>query len=612
MLRPGGLLGLIWNIRDQTVPWVAELTRVIGSSEMLVPGWDDPLHRIGFRAAGQGGVQADHGRSTPSSCRSSPRSRSYVATLPAARAAACSSAVDLLTREHPDLAGGVVRPALSSSPHTGRESRSRRDRTPVRLGAMVEVLVATGLVKDVPPRAGSRRHRPHGAGRRAGRAAGTQRRGQDHDAADVLGAITPDEGWVEIVGHRLPRGRSAAMARRRLRRRLPAAGRAPARPRVPPHVRPALRHRRAPAADRRARSTASASGTSASAMGTELSSGQQTLVGIVKATLHRPRLLVLDEPTASLDPDVAQRVRTRPARAVRRGRHLAAGHQPQHGRGRAPLRAGGVHVGRAHRRRRHARRGRRPLRPRRPRGGLPPPRRRGPRREPATRRPIGHDGPQEPLLAAHQGGRAPARVRAAAQPHRLFDVTIWPLVDVLLFGSIGVFVSSQTRRAARSRPATCSRGSCCGTSSTSRRSRSPPASSRRPGRATCSTSWSRRCARSSTSRASRSSAWSSWPWASAWSRSPRSRSTRSTSPTSAGASSPSPSILLVVGWAIALFVIGLVLRFGTGAEALAWGILFVVMPLSGVFYPVRVAPLAAPADRRRCCRRPTPSPPAGR
>jgi ABC-2 type transport system ATP-binding protein len=45
-------------------------------------------------------------------------------------------------------------------------------------------------------------------------------------------------------------------------------------------------------------------------MGTELSSGQRTLVGIIKATLHRPALLVLDEPTASLDPDVAMRVRT--------------------------------------------------------------------------------------------------------------------------------------------------------------------------------------------------------------------------------------------------------------------------------------------------------------
>jgi len=50
------------------------------------------------------------------------------------------------------------------------------------------------------------------------------------------------------------------------------------------------------------------------------------------------------------------------------------------------------------------------------------------------------------------------------------------------------------------------------------------------------------------------------------------------------------ALLLVVGWSIALFVIGLVLRFGTGAEAFAWGILFVVMPLSGAFYPVEALP----------------------
>src|ERR1700687_2433211 len=47
----------------------------------------------------------------------------------------------------------------------------------------------------------------------------------------------------------------------------------------------------------------------ADAMGTELSSGKRTLIGIVRSPLHRPRLLVLDEPTASLDPDVALRVR---------------------------------------------------------------------------------------------------------------------------------------------------------------------------------------------------------------------------------------------------------------------------------------------------------------
>ncbi|MGH2751821.1 MAG: ABC transporter permease [Actinomycetota bacterium] len=54
---------------------------------------------------------------------------------------------------------------------------------------------------------------------------------------------------------------------------------------------------------------------------------------------------------------------------------------------------------------------------------------------------------------------------------------------------------------------------------------------------------------------------------------------------------PIGAILLTVGWLIALFVIGFVLRYGSGAEALAWGILFVVMPLSGVFYPVDSLPV---------------------
>jgi ABC-2 type transport system permease protein len=54
---------------------------------------------------------------------------------------------------------------------------------------------------------------------------------------------------------------------------------------------------------------------------------------------------------------------------------------------------------------------------------------------------------------------------------------------------------------------------------------------------------------------------------------------------------PIALLLLACGWAIALFVVGMVLRFGAGAEAFAWGILFVVMPLSGVFYPTSSLPL---------------------
>jgi ABC-2 type transport system permease protein len=53
---------------------------------------------------------------------------------------------------------------------------------------------------------------------------------------------------------------------------------------------------------------------------------------------------------------------------------------------------------------------------------------------------------------------------------------------------------------------------------------------------------------------------------------------------------PIAAILLAAGWIIALFVIGVVLRYGSGAEAVAWGAMFVVLPLSGVFYPVDALP----------------------
>ena len=41
-----------------------------------------------------------------------------------------------------------------------------------------------------------------------------------------------------------------------------------------------------------------------------LSAGQRTRVSLAKAVLNEPEVLLLDEPTASLDPDIGDRMRT--------------------------------------------------------------------------------------------------------------------------------------------------------------------------------------------------------------------------------------------------------------------------------------------------------------
>jgi len=48
--------------------------------------------------------------------------------------------------------------------------------------------------------------------------------------------------------------------------------------------------------------------------------------------------------------------------------------------------------------------------------------------------------------------------------------------------------------------------------------------------------------------------------------------------------------LIVMGWAIGLVVSGVVLRYGLGAESMAWIAIFAVQPVSGVYYPIATLP----------------------
>jgi len=48
--------------------------------------------------------------------------------------------------------------------------------------------------------------------------------------------------------------------------------------------------------------------------------------------------------------------------------------------------------------------------------------------------------------------------------------------------------------------------------------------------------------------------------------------------------------LIVFGWSIGLFVAGLVLRYGLGAESFAWAFIFALAPLCGVYYPTTILP----------------------
>lgn len=104
VLKPGGTFGMVWNIRDTSVPWVAELARIIGESPAEA-GFDDAVQVV----APFGELERTEFRwampVTRESLRTLAASRSsFIAASPAEQARLLA-AIDQLVDEHPDLAG---------------------------------------------------------------------------------------------------------------------------------------------------------------------------------------------------------------------------------------------------------------------------------------------------------------------------------------------------------------------------------------------------------------------------------------------------------------------------------------------------------------------------
>lgn len=120
VLKPGGALGLIWNVHDERVPWVAEVGRIIASYT-----GDEPQYRTGawrrvFPADGFGPLRErvfrNHHRGTAQNVViDRVLSTSFIAALPAAEQANVVARVQQVIDATPELAGQdtVVHPYVT-------------------------------------------------------------------------------------------------------------------------------------------------------------------------------------------------------------------------------------------------------------------------------------------------------------------------------------------------------------------------------------------------------------------------------------------------------------------------------------------------------------------
>lgn len=110
VIVPGGRLGLVWNVRDETVPWVARLTELITPYEGDTPrfhtgAWREPFPHPGFGPLEE--TRIPHGHTGPAEQVIVDRilSVSFIAALPPDERERLASRIRDLIGSDPALAG---------------------------------------------------------------------------------------------------------------------------------------------------------------------------------------------------------------------------------------------------------------------------------------------------------------------------------------------------------------------------------------------------------------------------------------------------------------------------------------------------------------------------
>jgi ubiquinone/menaquinone biosynthesis C-methylase UbiE len=112
VLRTGGMLGLVWNVRDESVPWVAALSELTDPWESGTPrfrtgSWRNAFPAEGFQFVGQRHASNSHVGSAREVILNRTLSVSFIAALPPEKQQQISRQVEALISSTPELAGSA-------------------------------------------------------------------------------------------------------------------------------------------------------------------------------------------------------------------------------------------------------------------------------------------------------------------------------------------------------------------------------------------------------------------------------------------------------------------------------------------------------------------------